>query len=275
MTDMQVFKFETNDVRTVTMNGDPWFVFNDVCAAIDIAAPHRAATRLDGDDLRSAQVIDSLGRSQDTTVVNESGLYDLIFTSRKVEARRFKKWITGEVIPSIRKTGMYVSEMDLPRALRQYADAVEEKMRAESRAIAAETYIQETKPAVAEWHAYMDSDGLCDLGALAQALGGGRQRLIERLREMDILVKKTASQLGGTRPMQPYSEQEAGWFVVRMEKTPVGNVAVSYATPKGVSGVFRALVKYGVGEHRWGKLPTEEELFGKLSFDAVRPELAQ
>lgn len=253
------------------IDGQPWWVLNDVCEAIGISQPRTAAQRLDTEDVGLTNVLSPQGTGQGTTVVNESGLYDLIFVSRKPAARQFKRWITGEVIPTIRKTGMYVAEMDLPRALRQYADAVEEKMRAESRAMVAETYIQETRPALTEWQAYMDSSGLCDLGALAQALGGGRQRLVDRLRELDIIVKKSASQLGGTRPMQPYSEGEAGWFVVRMEATSVGTVAVAYATPKGVSGVLRALVKYGVGDRRWGALPAEEDLFGKLDFQE-RPD---
>lgn len=270
MTDLKLFQFHDESIRVVTIDGAPWWVLNDVCVAIGISAPHRAATRLDSEDLRSTQVLDSNGHRQENTIVNESGLYDLIFVSRKPAAREFKRWITSQVIPSIRKTGMYVSEIDLPRALRQYADAVEEKMRAESRAITAETYIQETRPAVTEWQTYMDSSGLCDLGSLAQALGGGRQRLVDRLRELDMLVKKNASQLDGTRPMQTY--KDFGWFDVRMETTPVGNVAVTYATPKGVSGILRALVKYGVGDRTWSALPAEDDLFSKLAFQGDTAE---
>lgn len=238
---------------------------NDVCAAIEISAPHRAATRLDSQDLRSTQVQDSAGRVRETTVVNESGLYDLIFVSRKPAAKEFKRKVTGEILPEIRKTGMYLGQIDLPTALERYAAALREKDAASKRAIEAETKIEELRPIEAEWRTYMDSTGLCDLGALAQALGGGRQRLINRLRELGVLVSRDASQ-GGTRPMQPYSEQERGWFAVRIETTNIGPVSVCYATPKGVSETLRALVKHGVGEHRWGSLPTEEELFARVAF---------
>jgi DNA-damage-inducible protein D len=156
-------------------------------------------------------------------------------------------------------------EMDLPTALERYAASLRETQAAVQRAIEAETYVNELQPKAIEWESYMDSDGLCDLGALAQALGGGRTRLIRRLRELGILVSEVASQLGGTRPMQRYVE--LAWFEVKVEDTNVGPKYVSYATPRGVSGVFRALVKHGVGEHRWGPLPTEEELF-KVVFPA-------
>lgn len=210
-------------------------------------------------------IIDDLGRLQATSIVNESGLYDLVFVSRKPAAKEFKRKVTTEILPEIRRSGVYLGSMTLQDALRKYADALDEKDKASARAIAAESYANEMRPMAVEWKTFMDCDGLCDLGALAQALGGGRQRLVDRLRELKILVSKVASQ-GGTRPMQPYSEHEGGWFVVRMEATNVGPVSVAYATPKGVSQVFRMLVKHGLGERRWGALPTEEELFQRITF---------
>lgn len=265
MTDLQLFEFQDKPVRVVMIGDEPWFVLNDVCAVIEIAQPWTAAKRLDQRDLGTTKVTDSTDRLQETAIVNESGLYDLIFASRKEAAKEFKRKVTTEILPEIRKTGMYLGQMDLPTALERYAAALREKDVASKRAIEAEAKIDELRPGHTEWTAYMDSTGLCDLGALAQALGGGRQRLINRLRELGVLVSRDASQ-GGTRPMQPYSEQEQGWFAVRVEATNVGPVSVTYATPKGVSGVLRALVKHGVGEHRWGSLPAEDDLFARLAF---------
>jgi anti-repressor protein len=198
-------------------------------------------------------------------VINESGLYDLIFVSRKPAAKEFKRKVTTEILPEIRRSGVYLGTMTLQEALRKYADALDEKDQASKRAIAAESYANELRPVVMEHEAFMNCEGVCDLGALAQALGGGRQRLVDRLRELGVLVSRAASQ-GGVRPMQPYSENEGGWFVVKMEATNVGPVSVAYATPKGVSQVFRALVKHGLGERRWGALPTEAELFQRITF---------
>lgn len=105
------FDFENNAIRVVVQENEPWFAANDVCDILGFANPHQAVeTHVDKeDDLQKLEVIDSLGRKQATNFINESGLYTLIFGSTKPEARRFKKWVTSEVLPSIRKTGAYVS----------------------------------------------------------------------------------------------------------------------------------------------------------------------
>lgn len=94
-------------VRTVTIDGEPHFVASDICAVLGIANVGNALARLSGDDIRSTDVIDSIGRSQETKAVTESGLYDLILDSRKPQARYFRRWVTADVIPSIRRTGSY------------------------------------------------------------------------------------------------------------------------------------------------------------------------
>ena len=91
-------------MRTVGIDGEPWFVAADVCAALSIANSRDAATRLD-EDKKGVATIDTLGGRQELGTVNESRLYSLILGSRKPEAKRFKKWVTSEVLPAIRKTG--------------------------------------------------------------------------------------------------------------------------------------------------------------------------
>lgn len=88
-------------------NGEPWWVLADVCKVLEIAQPHHAASRLD-DDEKDRAIVTTLGGSQEMTIINESGLYSLILTSRKPAAKRFKKWVTSEVLPAIRKTGGYM-----------------------------------------------------------------------------------------------------------------------------------------------------------------------
>ena len=113
MNDLQIFENKDfGKVRTVTLNGAPWFVAADVCRALDIANSRDAVKRLD-DDERGVVSTDTLGGVQEMTVVNESGLYSLVLGSRKPEAKQFKRWITHEVIPTIRKTGGYVNNDDL------------------------------------------------------------------------------------------------------------------------------------------------------------------
>ena len=94
-------------LRTVVIDGEPWFVAMDVCRALDIANSRDAVSRLDLDDVGTTDVIDSMGRTQTARTVSESGLYELIFQSRKPEARAFRRWVTHDVLPEIRMTGSY------------------------------------------------------------------------------------------------------------------------------------------------------------------------
>lgn len=102
------FAFEGQAVRVVEMHGAPWFVLGDVCLVLGIENSGNAAARLD-DDEKGVRTMDTLGGPQKAVIINESGLYSLILTSRKEGARRFKKWVTGTVLPSIRKNGGYIA----------------------------------------------------------------------------------------------------------------------------------------------------------------------
>lgn len=101
-----VFTFDKMDVRVIRKDGEPWFVASDVCEALTIGNVSDAVGRLD-DDEKGIGTVDTLGGAQEQAVINESGLYSLTLTSRKPAAKRFKKWVTSEVLPSIRKTGTY------------------------------------------------------------------------------------------------------------------------------------------------------------------------
>ncbi len=114
MTDMMPFAFDDQLVRVVFIDGEPWFVLADVCRVLEHSNPSMAASRLDDDEkmtLNNAEgaKIKGLGGfgNSSVTIINESGLYSLILTSRKPEAKRFKRWVTHEVLPSIRKSGGY------------------------------------------------------------------------------------------------------------------------------------------------------------------------
>lgn len=89
------------------VNGEPWFVLKDVCNVLGLGSAHKVADRLDEDERNQIPLTDSLGREQETTIVSESGLYNVILRSDKPEAKPFRKWVTSEVLPSIRKTGGY------------------------------------------------------------------------------------------------------------------------------------------------------------------------
>ena len=100
------FKFDASLVRTVVKDGEPWFVAKDVCDILELEDPSVTVSRLDDDQQDRANVCTTAG-IREMLIVSESGLYSLIFTSRKPEAKRFRKWIASEVLPEIRKTGAY------------------------------------------------------------------------------------------------------------------------------------------------------------------------
>ena len=117
MTKLAVYSFGNHEIRTVTdEHGGTWFVANDICAALELENPSQALrTHVDEDDLHRMDATDNLGRKQLTNHVNESGLYALIFGSRKESAKRFKRWVTSEVLPAIRKDGYYVANENLQK----------------------------------------------------------------------------------------------------------------------------------------------------------------
>lgn len=107
MNEVTVFNNEEfGKVRTLTVNKEPWFVLKDICTALEVSRSH-ITDKLDKDEVNQIPLTDSMGREQKTTVVNESGLYAVILRSDKPKAKTFRKWITSEVLPSIRKTGAY------------------------------------------------------------------------------------------------------------------------------------------------------------------------
>lgn len=109
MSGLEVFQYADQQVRTFEIDGEPWFVLADICQVLDIANPRNVAARLDEDE-RGVRPLDTPGGIQSVTIVNESGMYQVVLRSDKPEARQFRWWVTHEVLPSIRRTGSYVVE---------------------------------------------------------------------------------------------------------------------------------------------------------------------
>jgi anti-repressor protein len=112
----RVFHYSGNEVRTVLQNSEVWFVAKDVCDVLDISNPSQALSRLDDDEKNTIILNEGIGNPS-KTIVNEPGLYSLILGSRKEEAKRFKRWVTHEVLPSIRKHGAYMTDDVLEKTL--------------------------------------------------------------------------------------------------------------------------------------------------------------
>lgn len=186
MEDMQVFQNERfGAVRTVIREGQPWFVAVDVCNVLDLSNPTIAVSRLDEDERAKF----NLGRQGDATIVNEPGLYTLVLGSRKPEAKAFKRWITHEVVPTIRKTGAYglTLPQDYPSALRALADSYEREnaLQEQNAALLPKAYFADAVSnavnlvPMAELSAYLYKNGVKI----------GRNKLMERLREEGFLYK--------------------------------------------------------------------------------------
>jgi prophage antirepressor-like protein len=143
MKELIIFNYEEKQVRTVKINGETWFVLKDVCDILEIERGSRVSERLDEDEVRQTPVTDNLGRKQETTIINEAGLYNVILRSDKPEAKKFKRWITHEVLPSIRNHGAYLTPDKIeevlltPDTIIQLATALKEEQ-AKNRALAVE-----------------------------------------------------------------------------------------------------------------------------------------
>jgi len=110
MNELKIFNFENNEVRTLTIDEEPWFIAKDICDVLEVGNPSQALNRLDDDEKNTIILNEGIGNPQ-KSIVNEFGLYTLILSSRKPEAKEFKRWVTHEVIPTIRKTGSYQTPM--------------------------------------------------------------------------------------------------------------------------------------------------------------------
>ncbi|MEG3877896.1 BRO family protein [Microcoleus sp. herbarium7] len=113
MTNLSVFEFDSKGVRIVIREGNPWFVAKDICLILEIKNVADALTRLD-DDEKGIVSTDTPGGKQDTAIVSESGMYALVLGSRKLQAKAFRKWITSEVLPTLREKGTYSIETQVP-----------------------------------------------------------------------------------------------------------------------------------------------------------------
>lgn len=197
MNQLQKFLYENKEVRTVTMNNEPWFVAKDVCDVLELTNSRMAIDRLDEDE-KGVSSIDTLGGSQNVQVINEPGLYTLILGSRKPEAKQFKRWITHEVIPSIRKHGAYMTESTIERMVNDpdFLIKLGETLKAEQEARRAlEQKIQLDQPKVLFADSLQASSDCILIANLAKILkqngvNTGQNRLYQWMRENGYLGKR-------------------------------------------------------------------------------------
>jgi anti-repressor protein len=186
----KVFNYEQSEVRTVSVNNEPWFVAKDVCEILEIQNATQALHKLDEDE----RSMFNIGRQGEVNIVNEYGLYNLVLGSRKPEAKVFKRWITHEVIPTIRKHGVYATEelLDNPDFMIQALTALKEE-REQKKLLQAK--IESDKPKVLFADAVSASKTTILIGELAKLIKQngveiGQNRFFTWLRDNGYLIKR-------------------------------------------------------------------------------------
>ena len=194
MNELMVFNnAEFGNVRTMEINGEPWFVGKDVASALGYAKPRNAiATHVDEEDKKDAPIRGDLGGTQEMTIINESGVYALIFGSKLPNAKKFKHWVTSEILPAIRKTGTYSITQHKPDSYmienpadraRRWAEEYEEKL-------ALECKIAEQQPKVDYHDAVLNKSGLMTTTAIAKDLGFKSAKQLNDLLKRDRVIYK-------------------------------------------------------------------------------------
>lgn len=239
MNDLQIFKYHDSEVRTVELNGEPWFVLKDVCGVLGISNHKMTAQRLDADEVILTDLTDSMGRQQETTVINESGLYNVILRSDKPEAKPFRKWVTAEVLPTIRKHGAYMTPETLqaailnPDTMIQLCQQLKAEQDKNAALIAANSQLtvdkQIMQPKAEYFDELVDRNLLTSFRETAKQLGIGEKAFIAFLIEKKYIYRDKKGKL------MPYAEKNNGLFEIKEcfnEKTKWSGTQ-TLVTPKG------------------------------------------
>lgn len=231
-TNPEIFNFNGANVRVMMKDGEPWFVAKDVSEILGYSETAKMIRRLDEDELAKTQSPEMGGQVRYITIINESGLYNAVIGSHKPNAREFRKWVTGEVLPSIRKTGGYLIARK---------DESPEEIMARALIVAQETIdrqkrqIKQDRPKVQFADAVTASDTCITIGELAKLISQstgfktGRDRLFDWLRKAGWLIS-----YGCSRNMPSQKGMERGFFVIneRIGQSGNGNLPIIFKTTK-------------------------------------------
>jgi prophage antirepressor-like protein len=237
---LRTFSFGSALIRTVMVDGEPWWVATDVCTVLGVINSTQAVERLDADE----RSMFNIGRQGNACIINESGLYSLVLGSRKPDAKAFKKWITSEVLPAIRKTGSY-STQSVIQAPRTLSEALRLALDLEEQRADLETKVQAQQPAVA-WHDKVaGSIGLQAVIEVAKALGAPPHRFWNWLYAEHILYPVSK---GKDHPVPAQEYLERGYFEVKVgtyerKNGDISSFSRTWFTAKGVAWVGKRWLK--------------------------------
>ena len=244
MNNIQIFSNENfGNVRAILINDEPWFVGKDVCDALAYGNNRDAlAKHVENEDKADVAIHDG-SQNRNMTVINESGVYSLIFSSKLPSAKKFKHWVTSEVLPSIRKTGSYsISKKEdsyrIPDPIERAKRWIEEEE--ERRRLALE--VQITKPKAEYYDALVDSHHLTSIRDTAKELKWKETEFVRYLIENKFLYRKPAKE-GQTGKLAPYANHvQDGLFEVKDKKNSANGWSGTqlFVTPKGKK-LFRQL----------------------------------
>ncbi len=238
MNGLQIFTYNGNEVRTVQKDGEPWWVLNDVCEVLGISKYRDTAARLE-DDEREPIRVDTLGGAQEMLCVNESGLYNVILRSDKPEAKPFRKWVTSEVLPSIRRHGAYMTPETLeaailnPDLLIRLCTALKDEqdknkaLQAANSTLAVDNQIM--KPKADYFDEIVDRSLLTNFRETAKQLQIKEKEFIRFLLDRKYIYRDKKGKI------QPYADKNSGLFEVKEfvnEKTGFSSTQ-TLITPKG------------------------------------------
>lgn len=242
MNEMQTFVYSGAEVRTVRKDGSPWFVLKDVCGVLGISKYRDVAERLDPDE-RGLVRVDTLGGVQEMTCISESGLYNVILRSDKPEAKPFRKWVTAEVLPAIRRSGGYIAgQNDLsPAELMAKALKVAEQTLAERDARISSLQVQNAimAPKADYFDELVERSTLTSFRDTAKELGIPPRKFTQFLLDKKYIYRDKKEKL------MPYENKNDGLFEVKEsfnDKTAWSGVQ-TMVTPKGRE-TFRLLYPY-------------------------------
>ena len=210
MNDLQLFNNpEFGAVRAVEVDGEPWFVGKDVAQALGYNDTDQALRKHVDDEDKLTRRFDGSGQGRSMTTINESGLYSLVLSSKLPGAKKFKRWVTSEVLPTIRKTGGYQFPKDFPSALRALADATE-------KLLAVETENEANRPKVLFADAVSTAKTSILVGELAKLLKQngvdiGQNRLFGWLRENGFLIRRNGTDFN----MPTQKSMDLGLFEIK------------------------------------------------------------
>lgn len=238
MNELQIFSYNGNEVRTIQKDGEPWWVLKDVCNVLDLSDTNKTAERLDVDELTRIKFVTG-GQNREMLCINESGLYNVILRSDKPEAKPFRKWVTSEVLPSIRKHGAYMTPETLEQAILnpdmmiKLCTALKDEqdknkaLRAVNSSLTVDNQIM--KPKADYFDELVDRNLLTNFRETAKQLQVKEKEFIRFLLEKKFIYRDKRGKI------QPYADKNNGLFEVKEfsnEKTGFASTQ-TLITPKG------------------------------------------